>query len=142
MKLNVLSDLHLGFGAFDRPENAADVVVLGTYDLAQDAAQRALADALVATGKPVVAIGLRGPYDAEAAPAISAIRTGSRSIRRATSSSPTRTTTGSRNSTPRGVRSTTPSPAAPHLSATSAEGTVGSVPTRLAAMAVARAPRP
>lgn len=28
MKLNILSDLHLGFGAFDRPENDADVVVL------------------------------------------------------------------------------------------------------------------
>ncbi|HEY8708828.1 MAG TPA: metallophosphoesterase [Burkholderiaceae bacterium] len=28
MKLNILSDLHLGFGAFDRPENDADVVIL------------------------------------------------------------------------------------------------------------------
>lgn len=28
MKLNILSDLHLGFGAMDRPENDADVVVL------------------------------------------------------------------------------------------------------------------
>jgi predicted phosphohydrolase len=28
MKLNILSDLHLGFGAMDRPVNDADVVVL------------------------------------------------------------------------------------------------------------------
>ena len=28
MKLNILSDLHLGFGALDRPENDADVVIL------------------------------------------------------------------------------------------------------------------
>ena len=28
MKLNILSDLHLGFGAFDRPVNDADVVIL------------------------------------------------------------------------------------------------------------------
>ena len=28
MKLNILSDLHLGFGAMERPENDADVVVL------------------------------------------------------------------------------------------------------------------
>jgi beta-N-acetylhexosaminidase len=45
-----------------------DAVVLGTYDLAQDPAQLALAQALSATGKPVVAVALRGPYDAAAAP--------------------------------------------------------------------------
>ena len=28
LKLNILSDLHLGFGAFDRPVNDADVVIL------------------------------------------------------------------------------------------------------------------
>ena len=28
MKLNILSDLHLGFGAMERPENDADVIVL------------------------------------------------------------------------------------------------------------------
>jgi beta-N-acetylhexosaminidase len=48
----------------------ADVVVVGTYDLAQDAAQRTLVDALVATGKPLIGVGLRGPYDAQAAPGI------------------------------------------------------------------------
>lgn len=47
---------------------AADVVVLGTYDLAQDPAQVALARNLAAVGKPVVAVALRGPYDAAAAP--------------------------------------------------------------------------
>jgi beta-N-acetylhexosaminidase len=45
----------------------ADVVVLGSYDLAQDQAQQALAQALVATGTPVVMVELRGPYDAAAA---------------------------------------------------------------------------
>ena len=48
----------------------ADVIVLGTYDLAQHAEQQALARALAATGKPVVAVSLRGPYDAAAAPRI------------------------------------------------------------------------
>jgi beta-N-acetylhexosaminidase len=48
----------------------ADVVVLGTYDLARDPDQQALARALAATGKPVVAVSLRGPYDAAAVPEI------------------------------------------------------------------------
>jgi beta-N-acetylhexosaminidase len=48
----------------------ADVVVLGTYDLAQDPTQQALAQALVATGTPLIGVGLRGPYDADAAPGI------------------------------------------------------------------------
>jgi beta-N-acetylhexosaminidase len=43
---------------------SADVVVLGTFDLPQDAAQEVLAQQLVDTGKPVVAVSLRGPYDA------------------------------------------------------------------------------
>jgi beta-N-acetylhexosaminidase len=42
----------------------ADVIVLGTYDLAQDPTQQALARSLQATGKPVVGVSLRGPYDA------------------------------------------------------------------------------
>ena len=46
---------------------AADVIVLGTFDLAQHAEQQALARTLVASGKPVVAVSLRGPYDAAAA---------------------------------------------------------------------------
>jgi beta-N-acetylhexosaminidase len=46
---------------------AADVIVLGTFDLAQHADQQTLARSLVASGKPVVAVSLRGPYDAPAA---------------------------------------------------------------------------
>ncbi|HET6317071.1 MAG TPA: beta-N-acetylhexosaminidase, partial [Chloroflexota bacterium] len=44
----------------------ADVVVLGTFDLAQSVAQQTLAKAITALGKPVVAVALRGPYDADA----------------------------------------------------------------------------
>ena len=43
MKLNILSDLHLGFGAFDRPENAADVAILaGDISRPREAAAWAL----------------------------------------------------------------------------------------------------
>jgi len=45
----------------------ADVVVLGTYDLAQSKVQQQMADDLAASGKPVVAVSLRGPYDAAVA---------------------------------------------------------------------------
>ena len=48
----------------------ADVIVLATYDLAQQASQQSLARALAATGKPVVAVSLRGPYDAAVVPEI------------------------------------------------------------------------
>jgi beta-N-acetylhexosaminidase len=51
----------------------ADVIVLGTYDLARDADQQALAKALAGTGKPVVAVSLRGPYDAAAVPEIGTV---------------------------------------------------------------------
>lgn len=46
---------------------SADVVVLGTFDLAQFASQQKLAGDLAATGKPVVGVSLRGPYDAPVA---------------------------------------------------------------------------
>jgi beta-N-acetylhexosaminidase len=46
---------------------SADVVVFGTFDLAQSQSQQQLAEQLVATGKPVVAVSLRGPYDAPVA---------------------------------------------------------------------------
>jgi len=52
------------------PEDAAqaarnaDVVVLGTFDLAQNPSQQKLAADLASTGKPVVGISLGGPYDA------------------------------------------------------------------------------
>jgi beta-N-acetylhexosaminidase len=49
---------------------AADVVVLATYDLAQQPPQAALAQALQAAGRPIVAVALRGPYDAAALPGI------------------------------------------------------------------------
>jgi beta-N-acetylhexosaminidase len=42
----------------------ADIIVLGTFDLAQDADQQSFARALARAGKPVVAVSLRGPYDA------------------------------------------------------------------------------
>jgi beta-N-acetylhexosaminidase len=45
----------------------ADVVVFGTFDLAQSATQQKLAMDLAATGTPVVGVSLRGPYDAAAA---------------------------------------------------------------------------
>ncbi len=62
------------FGASPRTAvdaaRSADVVVLATYDLAQRPQDQTLAQALQATGKPVVAVSLRGPYDAAAAPSI------------------------------------------------------------------------
>ena len=50
---------------------SADVIVLGTFDLAQFPAQQKLAQQLAATGKPVVGVSLRGPYDAPVATEIS-----------------------------------------------------------------------
>jgi beta-N-acetylhexosaminidase len=46
---------------------AADVVVLGTFDLARSPLQQKLAGDLAATTKPVVGVSLRGPYDAAVA---------------------------------------------------------------------------
>jgi beta-N-acetylhexosaminidase len=64
-------------GAFGAPgakaveaAREADVIVLGTYDLAQDGEQQALAARLAETGRPVIGVGLRGPYDAQAAPEV------------------------------------------------------------------------
>jgi beta-N-acetylhexosaminidase len=48
----------------------ADVIVFGTYDLAQQPSQQTLYRALVNTGTPVIGVALRGPYDADAAPEI------------------------------------------------------------------------
>jgi beta-N-acetylhexosaminidase len=56
-------------GPLDVAKNA-DVVVFGTYDLAQQSSQQALYRALVKIGTPVVGVALRGPYDADAAPEI------------------------------------------------------------------------
>jgi beta-N-acetylhexosaminidase len=49
---------------------SADLVVLGTFDLAQHPAQQILAEQLVATGKPVIGVSLRSPYDAAVATGI------------------------------------------------------------------------
>ena len=46
---------------------SADIIVLGTFNLAQSQTQQQLAQDLAATGKPVVAVSLRGPYDAPVA---------------------------------------------------------------------------
>jgi beta-N-acetylhexosaminidase len=46
----------------------ADLIVLGTFDLAQQPRQQSQARSLVASGKPVVAVSLRGPYDAAVVP--------------------------------------------------------------------------
>jgi beta-N-acetylhexosaminidase len=43
------------------------VIVLGTFDLAQNPSQQTLANELAATGKSVIGVALRGPYDASAA---------------------------------------------------------------------------
>jgi beta-N-acetylhexosaminidase len=48
----------------------ADLIVLGTFDLARDSDQQTLARSLAATGKPIVGVSLRGPYDASSVPAI------------------------------------------------------------------------
>ncbi|GAA3838599.1 glycoside hydrolase family 3 protein [Streptomyces chiangmaiensis] len=41
----------------------ADAVVVGTYNVSATSSQRTLVNRLIATGKPVVAIALRNPYD-------------------------------------------------------------------------------
>jgi beta-N-acetylhexosaminidase len=56
-------------GGLNEAKNA-DVIVFGTFDLAQQPTQQALSNALIRTGKPVVGVALRGPYDANAAPEI------------------------------------------------------------------------
>ncbi|MFI8532911.1 glycoside hydrolase family 3 protein [Streptomyces aquilus] len=48
----------------------ADAVVVGTYNL--NAAQKALVEQLLATGKPVVAIAIRNPYDVAQLPGVPA----------------------------------------------------------------------
>jgi beta-N-acetylhexosaminidase len=46
---------------------SADVIVLETFDLARSASEQSLARELAATGKPVIGLAVRGPYDAPAA---------------------------------------------------------------------------
>ncbi|MDX2593533.1 MULTISPECIES: glycoside hydrolase family 3 protein [Streptomyces] len=53
--------------AIDRAVAAArdaDAVVVGTYNVTASSSQRTLVDRLLATGRPVVAVAIRNPYDA------------------------------------------------------------------------------
>jgi beta-N-acetylhexosaminidase len=50
----------------------ADAVVVGTYNVSAGSSQRALVNQLIATGKPVVAIAIRNPYDVAQLPDIGA----------------------------------------------------------------------
>ncbi|MFD8303074.1 glycoside hydrolase family 3 protein [Streptomyces sp. NPDC059690] len=50
----------------------ADAVVVGTYNLTATSSQKTLAEQLVATGKPVVAVAIRNPYDVAQLPSVPA----------------------------------------------------------------------
>ncbi|MFJ4788814.1 glycoside hydrolase family 3 protein [Streptomyces sp. NPDC088794] len=50
----------------------ADAVVVGTYNVAAADAQTKLVEQLVATGKPVVAVAIRNPYDVARLPSVRA----------------------------------------------------------------------
>nr|WSY54744.1 glycoside hydrolase family 3 protein [Streptomyces sp. NBC_00886] len=50
----------------------ADAVVVGTYNVTAADAQKTLVEQLVATGKPVVAVAVRNPYDVAQLPAVPA----------------------------------------------------------------------
>ncbi|MFF6995177.1 glycoside hydrolase family 3 protein [Streptomyces sp. NPDC008313] len=49
-----------------------DAVVVGTYNVTAASTQRTLADRLAATGVPVVAVGIRNPYDVAQLPGVNA----------------------------------------------------------------------
>lgn len=50
----------------------ADAVVVATYNVTAGSSQRALVEQLVATGRPVVAVAVRNPYDVAQLPSVSA----------------------------------------------------------------------
>ncbi|WP_411148503.1 glycoside hydrolase family 3 protein [Streptomyces sp. A30] len=50
----------------------ADAVVVGTYNVGATSAQKTLVEQLVATGKPVVAVAIRNPYDVAHLPSVPA----------------------------------------------------------------------
>ncbi|MGW2379211.1 glycoside hydrolase family 3 protein [Streptomyces sp. NPDC001658] len=50
----------------------ADAVVVGTYNVSATSAQKALVEQLVATGRPVVAVAIRNPYDVAHLPSVPA----------------------------------------------------------------------
>ncbi|KOU67339.1 beta-N-acetylhexosaminidase [Streptomyces sp. MMG1533] len=50
----------------------ADAVVVGTYNVTATSAQKTLVEQLVATGRPVVAVAIRNPYDVAQLPSVPA----------------------------------------------------------------------
>ncbi|WAX79899.1 glycoside hydrolase family 3 protein [Streptomyces sp. KMM 9044] len=50
----------------------ADAVVVGTYNVTAASSQRTLVERLLATGRPVVAVAIRNPYDVAHLPAVPA----------------------------------------------------------------------
>ncbi|MFC8519040.1 glycoside hydrolase family 3 protein [Streptomyces sp. NPDC057257] len=50
----------------------ADAVVIATYNVTAGSSQKTLAEQLVATGKPVVAVAVRNPYDVAQLPSVPA----------------------------------------------------------------------
>ncbi|MER6953888.1 glycoside hydrolase family 3 protein [Streptomyces sp. NPDC000618] len=52
--------------------DAADAVVITTYNLTAASAQRTLVERLSATGRPVVAVAIRNPYDVARLPSVKA----------------------------------------------------------------------
>ncbi|MFC9913592.1 glycoside hydrolase family 3 protein [Streptomyces sp. NPDC127197] len=61
--------------AIDRAVTAAgdaDAVVVGTYNVTASSAQKTLVERLLATGKPVVAVAVRNPYDVARLPGVRA----------------------------------------------------------------------
>ncbi|MFF4903468.1 glycoside hydrolase family 3 protein [Streptomyces sp. NPDC001260] len=50
----------------------ADAVVVATYNLTATSSQKTLAEQLVATGRPVIAVAIRNPYDVAQLPSVKA----------------------------------------------------------------------
>ncbi|MXM63428.1 glycoside hydrolase family 3 protein [Streptomyces sp. HUCO-GS316] len=50
----------------------ADAVVVGTYNVTASSAQKTLVEQLTTTGKPVVAVAIRNPYDVAQLPSVTA----------------------------------------------------------------------
>ena len=54
------------------PPSGADAVIVGTYNVTATSTQKTLVEQLVATGRPVVAVAIRNPYDVAQLPAVPA----------------------------------------------------------------------
>ncbi|MDT0399331.1 MULTISPECIES: glycoside hydrolase family 3 protein [Streptomyces] len=50
----------------------ADAIVVGTYNVSASSSQKTLVEQLLATGKPVVAVAIRNPYDVAHLPGVAA----------------------------------------------------------------------